>query len=136
MTTKLLDTTFLIHYWGGDPGVEEYLETHEETAEFAATTLNLKEVAVGRRLQGEFDRQELESTFNWVRLVPFDVEHAFLASGFEADLHRRENVNQDRVNALAGDLLIAAVAKALDAPVVTRNVDDFELFEGVDVETY
>jgi len=35
----------------------------------------------------------------------------------------------------AGDLLIAAVAAELGAPVVTRNAEDFELL-GVDAETY
>ena len=38
---KLLDTTFLIHYWGGVDGVAEYLEANEES-EFVTTSLNIK----------------------------------------------------------------------------------------------
>lgn len=132
---KLLDTTFLIHYWGGNDRVAEYLERHEEH-EFATTTLNLKELAVGRALQNALDEHEIRAAFEWVRILSFDAEHAFLAAELEAALHRDPAVNQDRINALAGDLLIAAVAKGVGAPVVTRNRRDFESFDGVVVETY
>ncbi|WP_132057917.1 type II toxin-antitoxin system VapC family toxin [Halorussus amylolyticus] len=136
MTTKLLDTTFLIHYWAGRDAVAEYLEAREDTCEFATTAINLKEIAVGRKLQGQFDPREIRSKFEWVRLVPFGVEHAFSAGELEASLREDDDINQQKVNALAGDLLIASVAAELGAPVVTRNVEDFELFDGVSVETY
>lgn len=48
---KLLDTTFLIHYWKGTENARGYLEANEE-AEFATTTLNIKEIAVGRTSRG------------------------------------------------------------------------------------
>lgn len=131
---KLLDTTFLIHYWAGVEAVAEYLEANEER-EFVTTTLNLKEVAVGRALQGKLDRAEILTRFDWIRVVPFEAEHAFVASRLEADL-RAGDLNEDGINALAGDLLIAAVARAEGATVVTRNVDDFERFDGVTVEAY
>ncbi|MGQ4555815.1 PIN domain-containing protein [Halobellus sp. GM3] len=132
---KLLDTTVLIHYWGGVDAVADYLDEHEEH-EFVTTTLNLEEIAVGRALQGELDRHEIRSTFDWVRTVPFDVDHAFVAGELEAELHRDPEINGDKINSLAADVLIAAVAKEANATVVTRNVDDFELFDGVSVETY
>jgi predicted nucleic acid-binding protein len=132
---KLLDTTFLIHYWGGAEAVADYLSEHEEQ-EFVTTTLNLKELAVGRALQDELDRHEIRSTFDWVRLVPFSVDSAFFAGELEADLYADPDINQDKINSLTGDLLIAAVAKETDATVVTRNTGDFELFDGVSVETY
>jgi predicted nucleic acid-binding protein len=132
---KLLDTTFLIQYWAGEDSVRKYLETHEE-AEFATTTLNIKELAVGRALQDQLDTQELLTTFRWVTIVPFRTDHAFVAGTLEATLHRDDDVNQDKINALAGDLLIAAVAKERGATVVTENTDDFERFDGVAVEGY
>jgi predicted nucleic acid-binding protein len=132
---KLLDTTFLIHYWGGDDAVASYLNAHEDS-EFITTTLNIKEIAVGRELQGQLSRPEIRSTFDWVRIVPFEAEHAFIAGELEATLHRDESVNQDRINALAGDLLIAAVAKEQNATVVTENTVDFEQFDDVSVESY
>ena len=132
---KLLDTTFLIHYWGGYDGVRTYLEAHDDT-EFVTTALNIKEIAVGRALQGELSPPEIRSTFDWVQLLPLDTDTAFVAGEIEAALHRDEDVNQDKINALAGDLLIAAAAKQRDATVVTQNTDDFERFDGVTVESY
>lgn len=132
---KLLDTTFLIHYWAGREDARDYLEQHEES-EFTTTTLNVKELAVGRELQGELDRHELLSTFDWVRIIPFQTEHAFIAGQLEATLHRDETVNQDKINSLTGDALIGAVATELGAPVVTKNSADFDSLDGVSVETY
>jgi predicted nucleic acid-binding protein len=132
---KLLDTTFLIHYWGGREAVEEYLETHEED-EFVTTTLNIKEIAVGRAIQRKLDSAEIQSIFGWVTAIPFRVDHAFVAGELEAELHRDDSVNQDKINSLAGDLLIAAVAKETGATVVTQNTADFQLFDGVPVDTY
>lgn len=136
MATKLLDTTFLIHYWAGRDAVKEYLEAHEETSEFVTTAINLKEIAVGRELQGSFDPAEIRSKFEWVEAIPFDSDHAMVAGQMEATLRKNDEVNQQKVNELAGDLFIAAVAKNLNASVVTRNVDDFEMLDGVAVETY
>ncbi|WP_136600532.1 PIN domain-containing protein [Salinigranum halophilum] len=44
-------------------------------------------------------------------------------------------MNRDRINALAGDAMIAVAAAELDATVVTRNVEDFRTL-GVPAETY
>jgi len=132
---KLLDTTFLIHYWGGDDAVASYLNAHEDS-EFITTTLNIKEIAVGRELQGQLSRPEIRSTFDWIRIVPFEAEHAFIAGELEATLHRDESVNRDNITALAGDLLIASLAKEQNATVVTENTVDFEGFDGVSVEGY
>ncbi|MCY4732634.1 PIN domain-containing protein [Natronomonas gomsonensis] len=132
---KLLDTTFLIHHWAGRDAVADYLERHEE-CDFVTTTLNIKEIAVGRELQGRLDPFEIKSQFAWVRTISFQLEHAILAGELEAALHRDEQINLDKINSLAGDVLIAAVAKATGATVVTRNRDDFELLDGVSVESY
>jgi len=132
---KLLDTTFLIHYWAGREGARDYLERSEEF-ELTTTTLNIKEIAVGRALQGKLDRHEILETFDWLNIIPFQTEHAFLAGQVEAELHRDEAVNQDKVNSLTGDVLIAAVAKETGATVVTENTDDFEFLGDASVETY
>lgn len=132
---KLLDTTFLIHYWAGYEEVEDYLEINEES-EFITTTLNIKELAVGRELQGKLNRYDIQSKFEWITIIPFQVEHAFIAGELEAELHRDERVNQDKINSLTGDVVIAAVAKETDAKVVTKNTDDFDIFDDVSVETY
>ena len=136
MAIKLLDTTFLIHYWAGHDDVETYLETHEDDHEFVTTALNIKEIAVGRALQGKLDRNEILSTFDWVEIKPFSTEPAFVAGQLEASLRATDELPQDKINSLLADLLIAAVAEDLGATVVTKNVDDFERLDGVSVESY
>lgn len=131
---KLLDTTFLIDYWAGEESVRTYLQTHEDAA-FCTTTLNLKELAVGRRLQGVFEWANLKTTFEWVETVPFTAEHARIASDFEATLYESETYTRRQIDALSADLLIAAVASERGASVVTNNGVDFERFE-VAVESY
>lgn len=132
---KLLDTTFLIHYWAGDEDVRTYLEQNDES-EFATTTLNIKEIAVGRKLQGKLNRQEILTTFEWTSIIPFTTDHAFIAGELEAELHQNESINQDKINSLTGDLLIAAVAKETGSTIVTENTNDFEQFNSISVETY
>ncbi|MBP1922636.1 putative nucleic acid-binding protein [Halorubrum alkaliphilum] len=134
MTTHLLDTTFLIDYLRGDEGVKEYL-TETEDDPLLTTTLNLKEVATGWRLRGEFAPESLFSTFDWVDVVPFRIEHAVAASEYAASLYESSEHTRREIDAAAADLLIAAVADEEGATVVTRNVEDFERF-GVPTATY
>ncbi|QSG11934.1 PIN domain containing protein [Halapricum desulfuricans] len=132
---KLLDTTFLIHYWAGREAVADYLEQHDES-EFVTTTLNIKEIAVGRVMQERLNPHEIRSIFGWTTTIPFRSEHAFAAGELEAELRRNTDLNRDKINSLAGDLLIGAVARVEGATVVTRNTDDFRLLDGVAVDTY
>ncbi len=135
MDRKLLDTTFLIHHWGGRESVKSYLESQPEGTEYVTTAINLKEIAVGRKLVGEFDPVEIQSQFEWVRVVPVTPASAWEVAEIESDLHQADEVNRDRINALAGDAIIAGVAAELGATVVTDNVDDFETL-GVPAERY
>ncbi len=135
MARKLLDTTFLIHHWGGRESVWAYLESQPDGTEYVTTTINLKEIAVGRTLADAFDPEEIETQFEWLRVVPITREAAWETAAIEARLHRDDATNRDRINSLAGDAVIAGAAAALDATVVTENVDDFQTL-GVPVETY
>ena len=135
MGRKLLDTTFLIHHWGGRESVRTYLESQPESTEFLTTTINIKEIAVGRKLVDEFDPNEISAQFEWVHVVPITTEIAWEIAEIEAQLHRADDVNRDRINALAGDAIIAGAAGELDATIVTDDVEDFRTL-GVSAETY
>jgi hypothetical protein len=135
MDRKLLDTTFLIGHWGGRESVRSYLESRPDGTEYVTTTVNLKEIAVGRTLAGAFDPDEIETQFEWVRVVPITREIAWETATIEARLHRDDEVNRDRIDSLAGDTIVAGAAAALDATVVTDNVGDFRAL-GVPAETY
>lgn len=135
MAIKLLDTTFLVHHWSGRTAVKSYLEAQPEETEYVTTTLNLEEIAVGRKLMNEFDTTEIREQFRWLRIVPISTEIAWAAADIEAPFHSDDSVNRDRINALAGDVLIAGAAAHLDATVVSNNADDFRDL-GVPVESY
>jgi predicted nucleic acid-binding protein len=135
METKLLDTTFLIHHWGGHSDAKAYLEAQPDHTEYLTTTVNLKELAVGRKLTGEFDLLELEAQFRWVDVVPITKGTAWAAADLEAPLHAAAETNQDKINSVAGDVLIAGAAIEHGATVVSKNVADFEAL-GASVEPY
>jgi predicted nucleic acid-binding protein len=77
----------------------------------------------------------VEARFESSRPVPITREAAWETGQIEARLHRDDATNRDRINSLAGDAVVAGAAAALDATVVTENVDDFQTL-GVPVETY
>lgn len=132
---KLLDSTFLAHYARGADAVSAYLSEHEGE-QFVTSTINIKEIAVGAHLVDDPTHEEILTDFGWVDIRPFSTDHAYFAGEIEAQLQDDPEFRQDRINSLMGDILIAGVALTLDAPIVTRNVDDFEPFDGVSVETY
>ena len=130
---KFLDTTFLIDNQHGDPEVQSYLETHEEET-FATSVLNLKEVAVGRFMAQtpSPSQQDVRDDFRWLRIEPFSLSHGLAAAEIEAHLRNEDRHHSSQTT----DILIGGVAKTLNAPVVTRNTQDLDLFPGVAVETY
>lgn len=132
---KVLDSTFLVEYARGKPVIETYLNEHDDE-EFVTSAITIKELAVGAHLTGDPTKQEFLSNFAWLTVIPFDEAHAFHAGLIEAKLRNDSNVFQHDIDSLAADVLIGAVARSLESPVVTRNVDDFERFDGVRVEPY
>ena len=131
---KLLDTAFLVDYERGEEVVAEYLEGNE-AADFVTSTLCVEELAVGKHVAGDPTGADVLAPYGWVAVVPFRTDHAIVAGEMETELHADESVNRDYIDAVAGDLLIAAVARAMDATVVTNNREDFDRFD-VAVEGY
>ncbi len=132
---KLLDTTFLVDHQRGVPAVADYLRHHEGSGEdLATTTVNLKEVAVGKLLTEEPTptAEEVAADFGWLDVLPYRREHALEAAAIEAGLRRTD----DYEPRLSADILIAGAAKSEDAAVVTRDDDYLRRIPGVEVETY
>jgi predicted nucleic acid-binding protein len=90
---------------------------------------------VGRTLADAFDPEEIDAQFEWLRVAPITREAAWETAAIEARLRRDDAPNRDRIDALAGDAVVAGAAAVLDATVVTENVDDF-LTLGVSAEPY
>lgn len=118
--------------------VEEYLSTHDPRSDedLFTTTINLKEVAVGVHLHREDPSfMDVVADLGWLNVVPFEARDAHHAGAIEAERQADESIDANRLNALASDVLIAAVARRRDATVVTENVRDFRVFD-VPVERY
>jgi predicted nucleic acid-binding protein len=132
---KLLDTTFLVDHQRGEDAVARFLGDCDDRDETLVTSsINLKEIAVGKFLVEEPtpDVNDVLADFGWLEVEPFSQRHALEAARIESELHLSDEYEPE----LAADVLIAGVARSLDAPVVTRNTDDFEKFDGVSVKGY
>lgn len=134
---KLLDTTFLVHHLRGQDRVKQYLEHHDGPGtEFITSTIAMKELAVGfHRVQTNPTFADVYREFRWLDIVPFSAQHAFQAASIEASL-REQGLTQAQVGAMAGDILIGAVAVGEGATVVTENLGDFEVMSNVNAESY
>ncbi|MCX2819148.1 PIN domain-containing protein [Haladaptatus sp. F3-133] len=130
---KLLDTTFLVDHQRGDEDVAEFLERQDSNEKLVTSSINLKEIAVGKMMVEDpipsFD--DVLADFGWLTVEPFDGTQALEAARIEAKLRGSGDYEPN----LSADILIAGVARGIGAPVVTRNVSDFERI-GVDVEGY
>ncbi|MFB6284540.1 MAG: PIN domain-containing protein [Halobacteria archaeon] len=129
---KLLDTTFLVDYYRGKRSVEYYLES-SENEDLITSTINLKEILVGVELLDGSPEETIQD-FGWLQIVNYSLDHAREAAKIESEL-RKDDVHQNKINTLMGDILIAGAAQNMDAEVVTRNVEDFELL-GLETVTY
>lgn len=68
--------------------------------------------------------------------VEADEQIARVAGQMLGAVERDASRTGNKVGADEGDAYVAATARVLDEPVLTRNVADFEIFDGVEVETY
>lgn len=127
----LLDSTFLHDLVRGEPAAIEKLdELIEERTSIAVSVISVFEVGVG--LHGEAARyrdpyHEILDDISILSLRPLgaveaiQIQHELLDRG-------------ERIGAV--DVLIAGQARSHDMAVLTRNVDEFERVDGLDIETY
>jgi len=130
MSDGILDTPFFIDVRRGqDREADEVWDAivgGARTGAFSAVTAY--ELWVGQR----FSREEeilYESMFLMLEGVPISISAAKQAGSWLRSF-------PDRSEALSRDALIAASAVERGEAVITRNVSDFSLFPGVEVETY
>ena len=123
----LLDSTLLIDHANGDAGAAELLRRLVEEGHDLYTcdvvtceTLSRGEESELRHLRALLDALDYVST-------------SPTAARWAADSRRQRHLAGGKRS--LGDALIAAVAVALDAAIVTRNRPDFER-QGLDVLTY
>jgi predicted nucleic acid-binding protein len=128
---KAADTTVLIDHARGDPALETYLDDHADET-LVVPTIAFHELAVGEALTREESKEAVLANLGGFDVRPFTSDHAYESATIESDLRQRGAYD----TSLSDDILIAGVARSLSVPVVTRNTDHFESFEGVTVESY
>jgi tRNA(fMet)-specific endonuclease VapC len=136
---KVLDTDMLTHLFEGHPRVVERYE--QETDEMAMTIISRIEILQGRfaallkaangqelrRAQHRLDRTA-ERLAEIPKVIPIDDS--------AADEFDRLRQNKKLRKIGRPDLLIAAIALATRATVVTRNLKDFRQVPGLQIENW
>lgn len=113
----ILDACFLIDLLAGDTAAVAKLEEIADEL-LAVPTLTYTEVGVGIDPSSEAG-QQFEEIMDRVMLVPYDADAARRA----VDIQRQLRTQGEQIGAVDG--MIAGIALARDAPIVTRNVEEF-----------
>lgn len=128
----LLDSTFLHDLVREEPVAITYLDgLIEAGTPVAVSSLTVFEVGVGLRGVARDRRERFRETVDELDEHPLGPEEARRALEIQRALYDRG----EPIGAV--DVLIAGTAaEREDATVLTRNVDEFERVDGIEVETY
>ena len=128
----LLDTTFISDLIRGtDVAVEKRDELKDSATPIALSALTVFEAGMGLRGVSNDAREQFDRTVGQLDVAPFGEREARRAVTIQTELID----SGERIGSV--DALIAATAaESTDQTVLTRNVDEFERVEGIDVETY
>lgn len=124
----LLDTIFLIDLLDQLDAADDQLdELIEENTPIVVSVLSVYETGIGLT---DHERERFDSIVEQVTVVPLrrvDTRHAL---SIQRTLFDRGQPIGDI------DSMIAGTAAERDETILTRNVDEFERIEAIDVETY
>jgi predicted nucleic acid-binding protein len=129
----LLDTSFLIDLMNGDEAAVEKageLETDLVQQRLSSMTLFELYYGVARAVESADEREAVETVLGSKPVQPADSVVMRKAGRLSGELLNEGHAVGD------GDVIIGATATVVDEPVLTRNVEDFERLDGVEVETY
>ncbi|KTG08978.1 twitching motility protein PilT [Haloprofundus marisrubri] len=129
----LLDTSFLIDLMRGDEdAVEKARELEENLIQQRLSAMTLFELYYGisRSNQSEDERKLVEDVLASKPAYPADTAVMRKAGRLSGELMNNGNAVGD------GDVIIGATAAILDEPVLTRNVEDFERLDEIQIEQY
>lgn len=128
----LLDSTF-IHdlVRGDDAAVTKLQELVADETPVTISPLTVYEVGIGLRGDAASLRERFQGVVDDLETAPLGVRQAERALAIQHRLLDRG----ERIGAV--DVLLAGTAATLSDPrVLTRNVDEFERVDAIDVETY
>ncbi|MEX2185225.1 MAG: type II toxin-antitoxin system VapC family toxin [Pirellulales bacterium] len=125
-----LDSNIIIAILRGNREIEKLVRSRID--EIAVSAFVIAELRYGARKSArpEHHLREIESVTRFASMLPFDADCA--------DVYSRIRVALERLGKRTGegDLLIASVALAHGATLVTHNVKHFESIEGLAIEDW
>lgn len=125
----ILDTTFLIDLLNRESVADEKLdELIEATTPVSVSTLTVFEVGVGLR---ESEREQFEAVIEPVTIAPLGLAESWRAVHIQRTLR-----DAGQEIGIMDALIAGTAAERTDSTVLTRNVDEFERVDVIDVETY
>jgi tRNA(fMet)-specific endonuclease VapC len=124
----LLDTNTLIYFFKGLGSVAEHIAQHRP-ADLAISAITLHELEVGlaKSKQPTKQRNQLKLMLSTIAVLPLDADAAIAAAKLRAQLE----LMGKPIGPM--DTLIAGIAMANRATVVTRNTSEFERVNGLQV---
>ena len=124
----VLDTNTLIYYFKGQGQVAQNL-ANVSPQEIAVSTIVYFELQVGiaQSTSPAKRTQQLQQLLSRVNLIPFDGDAALAAATIRAQLEQQGTP----IGPI--DVLIAGVAVALEATLITHNVNEFSRISGLAV---
>lgn len=127
----ILDSTFINSLVCTDPDAEAKLaELIDAETPVVASSLTVFEVGVGLRGEAARYRQRFDGVVDDLDVAPLGVPEARRGESIQRELYDRG----EPIGVV--DALIAATAVERDEDVLTRNVEEFERVEKIDVVTY
>lgn len=120
-----LDTNIIIDFFRGD----EKLKSKLDQGAFCITPIILAELFKGAHLAKQKDAalKLIHEFSNRVTMLEFDEEACEIFGNKFAELSKKGTQTQE------ADLIIASIAMAHNASIVTRNQKDFEKIPGLTV---
>lgn len=128
----ILDTSFLIDVLRGSDAVREWERELDETGKGVVTAITVMELWEGIHLADATadERSRVRELLEGLRTAPFDDNSGRVAGEFSAKL------TADGTPIDIEDVMIAAIARRENEPILTGNPDHFDQVPGVDVESY
>lgn len=127
----LLDSTFINDLVRGRADAERTLnELIDRETPVTLSSLTVFEVGFGLRGEAKQHRQGFSAVVDEIETAALGVAETRRALSIQRDLYAREKP----IGAV--DVLIAGTAAERGGSVLTRNVEEFERVDAIDVETY
>lgn len=132
MPSMILDTSFLIDVLRGDESVTSWEGELDDRGAGTVTAISVMELWEGIHLADASDaeRDRVGRLLHGLTHAAFDQDSAMAAGEINATLVK------DGSPIDTEDVMIAAIARTLNEPVLTRNPDHFDRIDGLETETY